>query len=259
MTSPKEPEPFLNFGGRGIVVTGASSGIGRAVAVELSKRGAWLVLMGRDKSRLEETATLVGPSNAQIVAQDLTNFSQTLPAITEVLSQRGRLYGLCHCAGVVETLPLGAMKPDNMRGLFDVNVTAGLELARVLSRRDVMTLEGGSIVFVSSIYGSVGMAGQIGYSATKGALIAASRAMAVELARRHIRVNTLSPGLVHTRLSDSALGRLDPEKTKQLEEAHPLGSGTPEDVARAAVFLLAPEARWITGIDLIIDGGFTAR
>ena len=81
----------------------------------------------------------------------------------------------------------------------------------------------------------------------------------MELARRHIRVNTLSPGLVHTRLSDSALGRLDPEKTKQLEEAHPLGSGTPEDVARAAVFLLAPEARWITGIDLIIDGGFTAR
>ena len=144
------------------MVTGASSGIGRAVAVELSKRGAWLVLMGRDKSRLEETATLVGPSNAQIVAQDLTNFSLSLPAIMEVLRRRGRLYGLCHCAGVVETLPLGAMKPDNMRGLFDVNVTAGLELARVLSRRDVMTLEGGSIVFVSSIYGSVGMAGQIG-------------------------------------------------------------------------------------------------
>jgi NAD(P)-dependent dehydrogenase (short-subunit alcohol dehydrogenase family) len=227
--------------------------------VEIGKHGAWLVLMGRDKSRVEETAALIGPGKTQIVTQDLTNFSLTLPAIMEVVRERGRLYGLCHCAGVVETLPLAAMKPDNMRGLFDINVTAGLELARVLSRRDVMTPEGGSIVFVSSIYGSVGMAGQIGYSATKGALIAASRAMAVELARRHIRVNTLSPGLVHTRLSDSALSRLDPEKTKQLEEAHPLGPGTPEDVARAAAFLLAPEARWITGIDLIIDGGFTAR
>jgi NAD(P)-dependent dehydrogenase (short-subunit alcohol dehydrogenase family) len=103
------------------------------------------------------------------------------------------------------------------------------------------------------------MAGQIGYSATKGAVSAAVRSMAVELARRKIRVNSISPALVHTRLSDAALQRLDPARVQHLESLHPLGPGTPEDVARAAAFLLAPETRWITGTDLVIDGGYTAQ
>ena len=259
MTTPKEREPFIEFGGRRIVVSGASSGIGRGVAVELSIRGASLVLIGREKGRLEETAGMLATRDVDVIVLDLKNFPLILPAIRSVMAKRGRFYGLCHCAGVVETLPLNAIEPDGMQRLFDINSTAGLELARALARRDMMTEEGGSIVFVASIYGSVGMAGQIGYSATKGALIAASRAMAVELARRRIRVNTVSPGLVHTRLSDTALGRLNPEKTKELEEAHPLGPGTPQDVARAAAFLLAPQTRWITGTDMIIDGGYTAR
>jgi NAD(P)-dependent dehydrogenase (short-subunit alcohol dehydrogenase family) len=103
------------------------------------------------------------------------------------------------------------------------------------------------------------MPGQIGYCATKGGVAAAVRAMAVELARRKIRVNTLSPGLVRTSMTDAALSLLSERQVKDIEEAHPLGTGTPEDVARAAAFLLAPQNPWITGAELVIDGGYTAR
>lgn len=122
-----------------------------------------------------------------------------------------------------------------------------------------MCEDGGAMLLIASIYGHVGQPGQISYSASKGALLAASRAMAVELARRKIRVNTLSPGLVHTPLSDGALSQLSEEQVHRLEEAFPLGTGKPEDVARAAVFLLAPQSAWITGTDIVIDGGYTAR
>jgi NAD(P)-dependent dehydrogenase (short-subunit alcohol dehydrogenase family) len=102
------------------------------------------------------------------------------------------------------------------------------------------------------------MPGEVSYSASKGAILAASRAMAVELARRKIRVNTLSPGLVKTGMTDVAFSVLSEKHRKELEDDHPLGIGTPEDVARAAVFLLAPQNTWITGINLVIDGGYTA-
>lgn len=252
-------EPFVDFGGRRVVVSGASSGIGRAIAVELSRRGASLVLMGRNKDRLEETSAMLATKDVDLLLLDLLDSSSVCSILKEVVTRRGRLYGLCHCAGQVETVPLNALQPDSLRRLYDVNVIAGLELARVVSRRDVMTEGGGSILFVSSIYASIGMAGQIGYSATKGALVAAARTMAVELARRQIRVNTISPGLVHTRLADAALSQLGLDKTKALEQAHPLGVGTPEEVARAVVFTLCPQTRWMTGTNLIIDGGYTAQ
>jgi NAD(P)-dependent dehydrogenase (short-subunit alcohol dehydrogenase family) len=251
--------PFVDFGGRRVVVSGASSGIGRAIAVELSRRGASLVLMGRNKDRLEETAAMLATKDVDSVVLDLVDSPLVLPTIKDIVARRGRLYGLCHCAGQVETVPLNAIQPDSLRRLYEVNVVAGLELAQAVSRRDVMTEGGGSILFVSSIYASVGMAGQIGYSATKGALISVARAMAVELARRQIRVNTVSPGLVHTRLADAALSQLSPERTRALEQAHPLGPGVPEDVARAVVFTMCPQTRWMTGTDLVIDGGYTAQ
>ena len=121
-----------------------------------------------------------------------------------------------------------------------------------------MEENGGSILFISSIYALVGMPGQIGYSASKGAVNSAVRAMAIELARRKVRVNALSPGLVRTDMINEAFKILTEEQVRRLEEAFPLGVGSPEDVAKAAVFLLAPQNSWITGTDFIIDGGYTA-
>lgn len=259
MTAPSQPAPFIQFAGRRIVVTGASSGIGRAIAIELSRLGANLLLLGRDEARLAETQSMLHPGDHDAIAIDLRDPSKLLAPIQEVVKRRGRLYGLCHCAGVVETVPLNAVQLARFRDMFEVNVTAGIELARIVSRRDVLTENEGSLVFISSVYASAGMAGQIGYSATKGAVVSLVRAMAVELARRKIRVNSISPGLVHTPLADAALQKLDPARVQHLESLHPLGSGQPEDVARATAFLLAPENRWITGTDLIIDGGYSAQ
>jgi NAD(P)-dependent dehydrogenase (short-subunit alcohol dehydrogenase family) len=140
-----------------------------------------------------------------------------------------------------------------------VNVLAGLELARAVSRRDVMTPEGGSLLFLSSVYATGGAAGETGYSATKGAVAAASRSLAVELARRRIRVNTISPGMVRTPMTESALAVLSGDQIEAIEKKHLLGTGTPADVARAAVFLLSPAAAWITGADLAVDGGYSAH
>jgi NAD(P)-dependent dehydrogenase (short-subunit alcohol dehydrogenase family) len=252
-------ESFIDFSGKTVIVTGASSGIGRAISIELSRHGASLVLVGRDHTRLMDTASLLGSGFYHIVILDLREHAAILPRVQEVAREAGRLYGLCHSAGIVKTRPLSSSRVEDLKSMLDVNLTSGLELARAVCRRDIMEEQGGSILFISSIYALVGMPGQIAYSATKGAVSAAARSMAVELARRKIRVNTISPGLVPTSMTASALCLLSQEQVTNLEKAHPLGPGRPEDVARAAAFLLAPQSSWITGADLVVDGGFTAQ
>jgi NAD(P)-dependent dehydrogenase (short-subunit alcohol dehydrogenase family) len=252
-------KPFLDFEGKRIVVTGASSGIGRAVARELGKYGANLVLVGRRREQLENTAQGSDPASCYVMELDLSNHSDILTKIKEARSDFGRLYGLCHCAGLVETRPLSSYKLSGLNAMLDVNLLSGIELARAICRRDVVEQEGGSLVFISSIYWKVGMSGQIGYAASKGAVVSAVRSMAIELARKNIRVNSLSPGFVKTPMTENAFTKLPAAQLAMIEAAHPLGVGTPEDVAKAAAFLLAPQSSWVTGIDLTIDGGYTAQ
>lgn len=251
-------EPFVDFGGRRVLVTGASSGIGRAIAVELARRGAALVLLGRDGAALNAVREGLDGSGHHVVELDLASAERVGPALRQLTGDLGRVYGLCHSAGVVQTLPLAVNRPVDTRSMMEVNLVAAVELARAVTRRDVMEPDGGAIVFIASVYGRTGIAGQIGYSASKGALIAAARSMALELARRRIRVNTLSPGMVATPMTDGALALLSEEQSQRLQAAYPLGVGHAPDVARAAVFLLAPQTRWITGTDMVVDGGYTA-
>src|SRR5207244_637263 len=191
---------------------------------------------------LERTKELVQTTAVSVMPVDFLDGQALLPRIRELVKEGGRVYGLCHCAGVVETRPLTAFDAAAFRKMLDVNLVAGIELAQVAARRDIMREDGGAVLFIASIYAWVGMPGQVGYSATKGAVLAAARTMAVELARRRIRVNTLSPGLVRTPMSEAALSKLSADHIRELEQTHPLGTGVPEDVARVAAFLLAPQS-----------------
>lgn len=251
--------PFIDFTGRWLVVSGASSGLGRAIAIELARHGAGVALVGRRRAALEETAAACEGAAHRIVELDLRQHEAIVPAIAQLRQDVGPLHGLCHAAGVVQTRPLASNTVESVREQLDVNLLAGLELARAVCRRDVIAADGAALVFISSVYGQVGMPGQVGYCASKGALAAAVRALAVELARRKVRANCLSPGLVMTEMTRESLGKLSADHVQRIEAAHPLGIGRPEDVARAAAFLLSPAAGWITGVDLPIDGGFTAQ
>jgi NAD(P)-dependent dehydrogenase (short-subunit alcohol dehydrogenase family) len=252
-------QSFLDFSEKWVVVTGASAGIGQACALELGKHGARLVLVGRNESALAKTFSLLDGEGHEVLRLDLSDLPKISAEVLRIAKKVGRLYGLCHAAGITATSPLSTSTFDVIQPMMTVNVLAGLELARIVTRRDVMEPEGGSMVFLSSIYGRGGVAGETGYCATKGAITAAVRAMAIELARRRIRVNSISPGLVKTPMTDKALSVLSSAQVTAIEEKHPLGPGTALDVARAAVFLLAPATSWITGIDLAVDGGYSAQ
>lgn len=249
---------FIDFEQKYVMVTGATSGIGRAISVLLSRQNARVLLLGRDEKRLSEVVNGLTGTGHQTLCQDLQDAASVEVLLKERVKTIGRIYGLCHCAGIAETRPLANAKANGVKAMFDINVVAGIEIARVVSRRDVTDEAGGSFLFISSVYGMVGKPGQIGYSASKGAVAAFARSMAVELSRRNIRVNVLSPGLVKTNMTQKAFSLLSEEQVKAIEDAHPLGVGKPEDVARAAVFLLAPQSAWITGTNLVVDGGYTA-
>ena len=250
-------KPFIDFLGKKVLVTGASSGIGRAIAVELSYHNAELFLIGRDEERLNETAGLLKNGNHTTILLDLNDISEIFTKIKDFSQKYGRIYGFCHSAGIAETRPLSALKADSFKSIINVNLISGIEICRAVARRDVVEEEGGSILFISSVYALKGKPGEIAYSASKGAVTSAVRAMAVELARKKIRVNTISPGLIRTHMATKAFSLLTEQQVRALEKDFPLGIGTPEDVARAVAFLLAPQNSWITGTDFVIDGGYT--
>ena len=248
----------VDFKNKWVLLSGATSGLGSSIAVMLAKYNARLVLLGRDEKRLTDLRDRLPSKDHQILVLDLNNIDEIKAKLQPVLSRINPIYGLCHCAGVVITRSLGMSKPDVIQKQLDVNVLAGIELARLVSSREYASHDEGSIVFVSSIYSQVGAPGQIGYCLSKGAVNSAVRAMATELAPRKIKVNSISPGFIKTEMTLKK-SNLSDIQIQEIINKHPLGAGMPEDVARAVLFLLAPDNRWITGTDLIIDGGYTAQ
>ncbi len=243
---------------RTIMVTGASSGIGRETAILLSQLGARLILIGRNAEQLNKTLASLEGTAHHVYTFDLSNIDEIPRWMKEVTSASGPLHGLVHSAGLQFTRPLRIMSSENIEELMRVNVTAAIFLAKAFRQKGV-SADSGSIVYLSSVMGLVGQSGQSAYSASKGALVTLTKSLALELSRENIRVNCVAPAMVTTEMSGKMLELLTPEQVLQIEAMHPLGLGRPRDVANAIAFLLADTGRWITGTTLVLDGGYTAH
>jgi NAD(P)-dependent dehydrogenase (short-subunit alcohol dehydrogenase family) len=179
--------------------------------------------------------------------------------VEEIVATLGPLSGFVHSAGISFRLPLKLTRPEHFEQTLAVNVISAFELAKHVQQKANLAIEAASFVFIASIMGHLGQPAKIAYCASKAALVNGARALALELAPRHIRVNCVSPGVVKTKMYESLVKRLPEGGAKSIVDAHPLGFGEASDVASAVAFLLSDASRWITGTDLIVDGGYSAQ
>lgn len=244
-----------------VLITGASSGIGRETAIVLSKLGAKTVLLARNKDRLTETKnSLENTDNHLIISTDLSEIEQLEDVVKEVKLFVNKIDGIVHCAGMSSTIPIRSLNETKLNKHFGINVNAGMMLTKLLlSKKYALMDEGSSIVFISSVMGTVGEVGKTAYAMTKGALIAGVKSLSIELALRKIRVNAISPGVVITPLSSASFYSKNEDRLNKIKALHPLGLGETKDVANACAYLLSDASKWVTGINLIVDGGYTAR
>jgi NAD(P)-dependent dehydrogenase (short-subunit alcohol dehydrogenase family) len=251
--------PFL-LTDRHILITGASSGIGRQCAITCSQLGARVSLLGRNAGRLQETLQgMENPEAHRIFAVDLLDYDQVENTVKTSVAELGKFHGLVNSAGISTILPLKSVSVKKMEAYVQANVYTAYQLSRMVTKSAFFAEEGGSLVFIASVMAEVGEVGRSLYGLTKGALVAASKSLSVELAKRHIRVNCLSPGVVVTPMSARSVYQQDKAALQKVVDMHPLGLGKPEDVAAACAFLLSDAARWITGVNLPVDGGYMAR
>lgn len=240
---------------RTILVTGASSGIGAAVSHEAAKFGATIVATGRNKERLENVKSSLSGNNHSIIIADLS----TEIGVDELVSKCPVIDGLVCNAGITKTLPVQFITSEIMESIFSINTFAPILLFKKLLKSKKIS-SGASVVFTSSMTGvSSVMVGNSLYSASKGAVSAFVRNAALELAGRKIRVNAVCPGMVDTDILENnsmiSKTQLDADMKN-----YPLGRyGKPEDIAYAIVYLLSSASSWMTGNNLLIDGGYSLK
>jgi NAD(P)-dependent dehydrogenase (short-subunit alcohol dehydrogenase family) len=245
--------------GKSVVVTGASSGIGQAVAVLLSETGARIVLVARNRERLQATQAMLSGKGHRVAVMDLGETESIEPWFEQLVSKEGPFDGLVHSAGIGALLPLRSVTSEYLKEIMLINVFAAVALTKAFARKHSHR-SGSSIVLVASVAGMVGIPARTAYSASKGAVIAFARSAAMELAKSGIRVNCVAPAYVETEMLQQDAEVLSPDRMKHLVEAgHPLGLGRPLDVAYSIAFLLAETGRWITGSVLTVDGGYSAQ
>jgi NAD(P)-dependent dehydrogenase (short-subunit alcohol dehydrogenase family) len=253
MTAPANP---MDLTGRRVLVTGASSGIGRATAQGLAALGARVIATGRDAGRLTATLETLSGAGHQAVAFDLSAIDAIAPFVQKIATE-GALSGIAHCAGIQLGKPVRVTDQAFMDQMFRVNVESGIALARGFRQRGVAAA-GASLVLLSSVSALVGQASNVVYCASKGAVLAATKALAVELMRDGIRVNAVLPALVETEMAERFRATMTEAQWQGYVAQYPMGIGKPQDIANAIGFLLSDASRWINGIGLVVDGGVLA-
>ena len=243
--------PF-SLEGKTVLVTGASSGIGKETAIQCSKMGAKLIITARNEKRLNEILSQLDGDGHRMVIAELTNPED----LEKLVSAIDSLQGLVLCAGKGMTALFPFSTPDKYQSIFNVNFFAPVELLRLLVKKKKV-LKGSSVVFVSSIGGINSFSvGNGVYGASKAAINSTMKYCAKELAAKTIRVNSVNPGMVNTNLIKS--GVISEEQQKLDMETYPLKRyGEPYDIACGIIYLLSDAASWVTGHTLVIDGGKT--
>jgi len=247
--------PF-SLTGKRILVTGASSGIGRQIAVSCAHMGASIIGVGRDEVRIRETQKILDQISCrhQMVSAELTDPAGRDAVLAALGGQP--VQAVAHVAGISRLMPVRMFTEKHMRELQAINVEAPMLLTQALLKRTLVA-DGGSILFMASIAAHIGVPGVAMYSGTKAALIAIMRSLSMEVAKRRIRANCLSPALVHSPLLDATAKMVSSMETE--ENNYPLGFGKPEDVANAAIYFLSDASSWVTGTTLVMDGGLTVK
>jgi 3-oxoacyl-[acyl-carrier protein] reductase len=240
-----------------VLVTGASSGIGEAVALQLNELGARVIGMSRSEENLRRVKrSAAQPDHFHIEPIDLTQEINDLPKVMkEMAKEHGKFSGFVHAAGVTQMTPLKGLTEDKSKALFDLNYFSGLMLGKGFADRRVRQEADTAIVYISSILAVIGNVGTLNYAASKGAINSLVRSMALELAPLRVRVNSVSPGYIETDMTTKNAHLYSDQFKDELKNMYPLGSGKPEDVANSVSFLLSKQARWMTGQNLIVDGG----
>lgn len=243
---------IISLQSKKIIITGAASGIGRETAIVASRQGAKVILLDLSEEGLKDTISLLDGNGHSFHAIDLTYTDSISSLIKEIISEEGLIDGLVHCAGISSRKPLNVLTKDGFSKVMDVNFYSFVELVRQVCKKKHFA-EGGSVVVMSSISSIKGYKAKTEYCVSKAAVDSFVRCMALELADRRIRINSimaaevLTPLALKAREMNQAVGALDFNA--------PLGPSEPYEVANTIVFLLSDATKTITGTSLLIDGG----
>lgn len=241
-----------NLIGKHVLVTGASSGMGRVFCQMIAKEGASVSLIARNEERLKETlCKMVGDGHRYYVC-DLTDMEQLKTTIGELEPVDGVVF----CAGINDFVPLKFVKPEKLEKIFQTNYFSQVILTQMLVKKKLIN-KNASLVYISSLSSVLGVAGTLLYASSKAALNSAVRVIAAELAPQGVRANAICPGIVRTEMLSGT--NIDEDTFTKQDVDYPLGLGTPEDVGNAVLYHLSDGSRWLTGNCMIIDGGYSLK
>jgi len=245
---------------KNILITGASSGIGKECAFRCYEEGAKVHLLGRNERSLKEIYAQLNDNNNSISILDLQDFERYQNIIESIVTKHGKIDGFIHSAGYQITLPISAMNYQMYLDIFSVNTISAFEFIRLLSKRNYSNLSGMSIVLIASIMSIIANPALTAYCATKAALVGGAKALALELANKGMRINCISPGtLGDTAMTENLKKQISEEEFHKIEQEYPMGLGSIKDISSLCLFLLSDESKWITGQNIIIDGGYSIK
>ena len=248
----------MSLAGRVAVVTGASRGLGRAIALALAEAGADVALAARAKRDLEDTGALVQRAGrrALVAPTDVASYAEVEALMGRAVRELGRLDIVVNNAGVAKVAPLAETTPDDWRFMVDANLTGVFNGCRAAAPH-LIAQKSGKVINVASVLGQVGLPGYTIYAATKGGVIALTRALGVEWARHGIQVNAIAPGWFATDMTDPAFS--DPKINERLTRDIPMRRiGRPEEIGPLAVYLASDASAFMTGQTIFLDGGHSA-